>query len=93
MSPWWIPLQVAAFAYVFVLPGVLTLRGSGPDWPAPVRWAAALTVGLLVVPMACFCAAWVLGTNVQPPLVLAVATIVNAIAGGLAWRRRGKERA
>lgn len=90
MSLWTFLLQILAFIYVFVLPGMLVLIGCGNDWPAPVRWAAALSVGLLIVPMSSFCAAWIFGTNIQPLLVIGVATLVNVIAGAVTWWRRSK---
>lgn len=76
--------QFAALLYVLVLPGTLLALQMGEDWPLPVRAAVGFTLSLLTMPMASFCAAWILGTNVNPVLVLSVATVAN-VAGTLVW--------
>jgi len=81
-------LQLLGLLYAFVLPGTLVALHVDADWSLPVRVAAGLTVGLLTIPMASFCAAWLLATSVTPALVVGVATVANAAAGGLLWLRR-----
>ncbi len=81
-------LQALALAYAFVLPGALISFAAGRDWPLPIRLLGGLALGALVVPLASFCAAWILGTNVQLSLVLAVATLVNAAAAAAWWAQR-----
>jgi len=81
-------LQALALAYALVLPGVLITFAADRSWDPVMRLAARFTLGVLVVPLACFCAAWLLGTNIGIPLVLAVATLVNLIAGPAWWLRR-----
>lgn len=82
--------QAVALAYCLVLPGFLfaQCRDRGKSL-SPALLAEAFTFALLVVPMACFCAAWVLGTNIRPALVFGVASLFNV--AGLArflWIRR-----
>ncbi len=81
-------LQALALAYAFVLPGVLIGMAAGRDWSLPMRLGAGFTLGVLVVPLASFSAAWLLGTNVQPWLVLVMATLVNLLALGGWWLQR-----
>jgi hypothetical protein len=78
-------LQASALAYALVLPGVLIGLAAGRSWSWPMRLGAGFTLGVLVVPLASFCAAWALGTNIQPPLVLGVATAVNLAAAAAWW--------
>ena len=85
-------LLLAGFAGVvaaFLLPGLAWTAGAtrGRSWP--IRLAVAGTTGLLAVPMAAFCAAWGLGTNVRPPLVLGVG-LALAAAGFVATRLAGR---
>lgn len=85
--------QAVAFVYCLVLPGLLfALRRDREEPAVPLMLVEAFAFALLVVPMACFCAAWLLGTNIRPALVFGVATAFNA--AGIArflWvrRRRG----
>lgn len=81
-------LQALALAYAFVLPGVLIGLLAGRDWSLPMRLGAGFTLGVLVVPLASFSAAWVLGTNVRPLLVLVVATVINLLGLAGWWLRR-----
>ncbi|MBL6974463.1 MAG: hypothetical protein ISR64_01905 [Deltaproteobacteria bacterium] len=85
-------LQIAALAWVFVLPGTWIALRVGRDWPLPVRLAAGFTLGLLAVPLASFSAAWVLSQSVTSTLVIAVATVANTAGGAATWwlARRGK---
>ncbi len=80
-------LQALALAYALVLPGVLISFAAGRRWDPVLRLAAGFVLGVLVVPTACFSAAWIMGTNIGIGLVLAVATLVNMLAGG-AWQLR-----
>lgn len=80
-------LQALALAYALVLPGVLIGFAAGREWDLVMRLAAGFTLGVLVVPLVCFSAAWILGTNIGIPLVLGVATLVNLLAGGAWWLR------
>lgn len=79
-------LQLAALVYCLVLPGFIFALGSERK---SIVVLEAFTFALLVVPMACFCAAWLLETNIRPPLVFGVATIFN-VAGlaRLLWMRQ-----
>ncbi len=79
--------QLLALGYAFVLPGVLIGLVAGRDWSWPMRLGTGFTLGVLVVPLACFAVAWLLGTNIQLPLVLAVATVINLLGLG-GWRLR-----
>ncbi len=79
-------LQLLAFLYGVLLPGIALSLLARRSWDPPMRVAGGLFLGLLVIPMASFCAAWVLGTHIQPGLVLAVATPFNALGGFLLWR-------
>jgi hypothetical protein len=84
-------LQALALAYAFVLPGVLLGLLAGRGWSLPMRLGAGFTLGVLVVPLASFSTAWVLGTNVRPLLVLAVATVINLLGlAGWWWRHRAQ---
>ncbi len=82
--------QAFALVYCVVLPGLLfALRRDRKTDALPMVFAEAFAFALLVVPMACFCAAWLLGTNIRPGLVFGVATAFNA--AGIArvlWVRR-----
>ena len=61
-----------------------------PHWSRAVRLAVGTALGLLIIPLSCFCVAWVLGTSIRWPLVLAVATAFNLGAGIPCWMlRRG----
>jgi hypothetical protein len=83
-------LQLLAAVYAFVLPGALVAHLVAPHWSRPVQLTVGTAVGLLTVPLACFCAAWLLGTSVHWPLVLGVATVFNLAAGVPWWMlRRG----
>lgn len=83
-----IGLQMLGLLYAFVLPGTLTALHVDADWSWPVRLAVGFVVGLLTIPMAAFCAAWVLGTSVTPAVVVGAATVANGAAGGALWLRR-----
>jgi hypothetical protein len=82
-------LQLLAVAWCFALPGWLLALQLDEDWSQAVRLVVGFSVGVLAVPMICFVTAWLLGTNIRPPLVLTVGSLLN-VAGGLAWwlRRR-----
>ena len=90
-------LQAIAVVYCFILPGFL-IAGRDPARPLVVRLLEGAVVSVLVLPMACFCAAWVLETNIRPPLVFAVATAFNLIGivllvvSGLRARRAQRRR-
>jgi len=85
-------LQLLAALYAFVLPGTLVAHLVAPHWSRPVRLAAGTALGVLIVPLACFCVAWLLGTNVRWPLVLGVATACNLAAGVPWWLLRRRPR-
>ena len=85
-------MQVLGLVYAFLLPGVLLSLNAERHWSTPLRLAVGLTLGLLIVPLASFSCAWALGTNIRPPLVLGVATVINAGAG-LAWWLRQRSSA
>jgi len=70
--------EVLGAAAAFLLPGWAWTVAIGPDRPWPVRLAVAAVVGVLVVPLASFAAAWVLETNVRPPLVVGVGLVLAA---------------
>ena len=77
-------LQALALAYAFVLPGVLIGMAAGRAWSLAMRLGAGFTLGVLVVPIASFSAAWLLGVSVRPGLVIAVATGINLL-GAVGW--------
>lgn len=83
-------LQLLAAVYAFVLPGAFVAELAAPHWSRAIRLCVGTALGLLLVPLASFCVAWVLGTNIRWPLVLAVATVFNLGAGIPCWllRRR-----
>lgn len=84
--------QAVSVLYCLVLPGLLFALRRDRQPALPVLLAEAFTFALLVVPMTCFCAAWLLGTNIRPALVFGVATAFNA-AGAARWwwvRRHGR---
>jgi Na+/proline symporter len=85
-------IQLFAFGYALLLPGTLLALFVEAEWGWPVRLAVGLMVGLLVMPMACFAAAWLVGTSVTRPLVLLVATAVNVVAGALLLFLRERRR-
>ena len=82
-------LQASALVWAVVLPGVALTFAAGRDWRWPVRLGVGTALGLLCVPLACFCAAWLLRTNVRPPLVIGVAACFNALGALAWWRQRG----
>ena len=43
---------------------------------------------VLTVPLAAFCAAWILETSVTPAVVIGVATVMNAVTFPILWFRR-----
>jgi hypothetical protein len=79
--------QVFALLYAIVLPGVLLSLAADREWPLPIRLVAGFTLGVLIVPMVCFCVAWLLSTSVSSVLVLGVATVLNGVAALVAWKR------
>ena len=82
-------LQLLALLYVFALPGLLVALQLDADWSLPVRGAVGFCLALLTIPMLCFCVAWILATSITPAVAVGVASVVNAVAGGLwVWRRR-----
>lgn len=74
-------LQFAGAAYALVLPGVLLAGLLDAGWSLPLRVAVGTMLGVLTVPMLSFCAAWLLATSVTPPLVLVLASVLNAALG------------
>lgn len=85
-------LQFIALLYVFVAPGTLVVMQLESDWTPPVQVAVGFAVSALTIPILCFCVAWILGTNIGPALVIAVATGVN-LAAGASWLLRRKRAA
>ncbi len=73
-------LQLLGLAYCFVLPGWLIAIQLREEWSGFVRLAVGAALGFLIVPITCFSAAWLLETNIQPPLVVGIATGINALA-------------
>lgn len=73
-------LQLLGLVYCFVLPGWLIAIQLGEEWSGLVRLAVGATLGLLIVPITCFAAAWLMETNIQPPLVVGISTGINALA-------------
>ena len=82
-------LQLIGLLYVFVAPGLLLISQLESDWSTPVQLALGFALSALVVPIVCFCAAWLLGTNISAALVILVATGLNAGAGA-SWFVRSK---
>ncbi len=83
-------LQILGALYAFAAPGALVAMQLDTDWSRPVQVAVGVALGVLTIPMLSFCTAWILGTSVTPAIVFGVATVANAVAGGL-WfaKRRG----
>ncbi|MBM4395812.1 MAG: hypothetical protein FJ087_08990, partial [Deltaproteobacteria bacterium] len=75
-------LRLAAAAVAFLLPGWLVADWIGEGWTRGLRLAAGAAIGLLVVPIACFSAAWLMGTNVRPPLVVGVGVVIAVVVAG-----------
>lgn len=85
-------LQLIGIAYCLGLPGWLVARLLDEEWSPAVRLAVGFAIGALLVPTASFCAAWILGTHVQPLLVIGVATVIS-VAAAIAGRFVGPRRA
>lgn len=89
-------LRLLAATVAFLLPGWLAAGSLGPRWTGGMRVALGATLGLLVVPLACFASAWVLGTNVRPPLVVGTGVVLAAIVAlarvATGWRPWGGTR-
>ena len=81
-------LQLLGVLYVFVLPGTLAAFHLDTGWSTALRVAVGCMLSLLLVPMASFCAAWLLGTSVTATLVVVLATVANAAGGATLWWRR-----
>lgn len=75
-------------AYALWLPGTLLGWLAYPSWDWSYRLMMGLALGTATVPLASFSAAWLLATSVTPPVVLGMATLLNAGAAALLWRRR-----
>lgn len=69
--------QLFGLFYCLVLPGLLFTWGRRGS--KAILLAESFSVALLVVPMLCFCVAWLLGTNINIPLVFGVASGLNII--------------
>ncbi len=93
MEPWHPLLQLLGLAYCFALPGWLIAIQLDADWSRAIRLAVGLALGLLIVPTACFAAAWLLRTSVQPLLVVGVASVINTAALAVYALRRPPGRA
>lgn len=85
-------LQALLVAWCFLVPGCALASCTDARWSLGLRLAVGFTVGVLVVPLASFAGAWLLGTNVNPPLVCSVAGIITASAGSTTLVRRRRER-
>jgi len=83
-------IQFLALIWVFLLPGMWVAVRLGDDWPFPLKVAVGFTIGLLTVPLASFCAAWIVGASVNPLLVVVLATVVNAAGATAFFVRRHK---
>ena len=68
----------------FLAPGLALVACTDARWAWPMRLLVGFTVGVLVVPLATFSAAWLLATSVSAPLVAATASLVTALALGVA---------
>jgi hypothetical protein len=83
-------LQLVGAGICLVLPGVLLVGSIRHEW---TPWVAALVgaaLGCLIVPMVSFCVAWVLGTSLSAPLVMAVAVVTSAPSAGRVLYQRHK---
>jgi len=85
-------LQIIGVVYCFGLPGWLVAVQLDEEWSTTVRMAVGFALGALIVPSASFGAAWLLGTNVRPLLVVGVSTLFN-VAGFASWWLRGRRAA
>lgn len=84
MSPSLLPLlQLAALGWIFLAPGVLLVRAVRAPWTRGERLLVGASLGMLLVPMLCFCVACVARTSITPALALGVATAVNVGAIGV----------
>jgi hypothetical protein len=81
-------LELAGLAYGLWLPGILLAWLAGPSWTWSYRLLVGLVLGTLTVPLAAFCAAWILETSVTPAVVIGVATVMNAVTFPILWFRR-----
>jgi hypothetical protein len=85
--------QILSILAAFLVPGVAWAWCVNPAWAWPLRLAVGFTLGVLVVPLASFSAAWLLGQSVTPGLVLGCAALLTLPAGACAWRRARRARA
>lgn len=82
-------LQLAGLAWIFLAPGLLLVWPVRASWSRGERILVGASLGLLLVPMLCFCVACLAGTSITPALALGVATAVNLAAlAARAWTRR-----
>jgi hypothetical protein len=72
--------EILLAAAAFVAPGLALVACTDARWAWPLRLLVAFTLGVLVVPLATFSAAWALATSVTAPLVAATASLLTALA-------------
>ncbi len=81
-------LQLVGALLCLVLPGVLLVASIRHDWTPGVAALVGAALGCLMIPMTSFCVAWVLGTSLSAPLVVAVAAAASLPSGACLLRRR-----
>ena len=81
-------LQIVGLSWVLILPGILVIWPIRAAWSPGVRALVGASLGMLAMPMLCFCVACLLHSSITPALSLTVATIVNASAAGVLLLRR-----
>jgi len=84
--------QILAIIFAFLVPGVALAWCANPGWAWPLRLLIGFTLGVLVVPLVSFSAAWALAQSVTPGLVLGCGALVALPAAACAWwkARRGR---
>lgn len=81
---------IALVVGCYVAPGVALSACTSARWSWPLRLLVGFTLGILVVPLVTFSAAWALETSVTLPLQAASAAVVSAFGAGGAWLQRRK---
>ncbi len=82
--------QLVGALLCLVLPGVLLVASVRHEWTPGVAALVGAALGCLMIPMCAFCVAWVLGTSISAPLVVAVAAAAAAPSGARLLLRRRK---
>jgi hypothetical protein len=84
-------LNILVFIYALIAPGVAIAWVALRDPDPVVLGVVGLTVGLFGLPVIEFSLAVILGTHINPPLMLGTATVILAAVAIVIWRRRRME--